>query len=1007
LSSGTGTAGESALVHTPKNVRQVRPEALVLIRGGGRSLDLGMVVDPSGLILSFERALSPHAEARLVPETQLEARTRDDQTWSLTPVGAHRGLVLLRAEISGTVPIQPVASRPVKEGQAISVVVRGAEQPSQARILSDTGELEFVGAGHGLILLDDSGAIVGTCAAPPAQMIWHLRFLLKAARSGRKLRWPPAAPSLAHTLIRIGDERRRLHNDAAAAMSAYSEALRIDPACATAHFHRGSLLMAARDFAGARQEFTSALKIEQDWDQALFARARIEDHMSELDAALASYNAAIEVNPFYKAALFWRAQLHHRKNRIPQALSDYSAAASLDAGDAMVLAYRGQAYCETGEIEAARADLWEAARLAQEMNSPELLDLVKAQIRALDNSPQKPPAACQPVTEKQLPAHRCKIFLDTSSLMNRQAAEFFKTWLESKIADHENLVLLSTDVIKELRRHQLGTDASKRALADDANRLLAPYLTEGRIHVLFGPEQGATFADNRYLELLQRYCLRFDQTLVTNDRYLAFDALDILRRRSVRTSRSLTVLRISITAAAEDWAEIRKRHFEQRGLAKPIARKPKAEPARKEARPFIPAFRLATGAAFQDNRPLPVSVACKSGDFVKTAAGEAIRLADRIGAGGEGAVFLTSDPLHVCKIYGPAPPRVAVLKKLELMCSRPITQLGCCWPRQLVYNSAGEFAGYQMLRASGKPLQNSLMQPRLFKDLFPNWNRINLVEAAIHIIRAVAILNRNNILLGDINPNNILVRDEKTVYFVDTDSYQIEDFPCPVGLPPFVHPDLIGQDLRTRLRSFEHENFAVSTLVFMLLMPGKSPYSHQGGEGVVINVLNRHFPYKRGNLKPGKGVPRGPWGFIWSHFTDELREEFHQVFTDGQQRSAMDWLGRLERYLAYLKSSRCPVESRAILPRGYRLLPKEVILKKNGAWHTCAQCGAGFGRFPDEKSQTELCLNCRIRMVEAPCKRCGAPVAMTLERYYLRAGKGFRCEACHAAMQRWRQQSIS
>ena len=41
-------------------------------------------------------------------------------------------------------------------------------------------------------------------------------------------------------------------------------------------------------------------------------------------------------------------------------------------------------------------------------------------------------------------------------------------------------------------------------------------------------------------------------------------------------------------------------------------------------------------------------------------------------------------------------------------------------------------------------------------------------------------LHERNIIMGDINALNILVVSPTEVYFVDTDSYQIEEFPCPV-----------------------------------------------------------------------------------------------------------------------------------------------------------------------------------------------------------------------------------
>jgi len=91
------------------------------------------------------------------------------------------------------------------------------------------------------------------------------------------------------------------------------------------------------------------------------------------------------------------------------------------------------------------------------------------------------------------------------------------------------------------------------------------------------------------------------------------------------------------------------------------------------------------------------------------------------------------------------------------------------------------------------------------------------VQLAINILERISYLHRLNVLLGDINPLNILVKDENTIYFVDCDSYQIEGFPCAVGTVDFTAPEIQGVDFRTFLRAPEHELFAVATLLFMML----------------------------------------------------------------------------------------------------------------------------------------------------------------------------------------------
>ena len=67
--------------------------------------------------------------------------------------------------------------------------------------------------------------------------------------------------------------------------------------------------------------------------------------------------------------------------------------------------------------------------------------------------------------------------------------------------------------------------------------------------------------------------------------------------------------------------------------------------------------------------------------------------------------------------------------------------------------------------------------------------------------------------MGDLNPTNIMVKFSEKVFFVDTDSYQIEDFPCPVGTPDYTAPEIQNRKKYDFLRSIGNENFAVATLL--------------------------------------------------------------------------------------------------------------------------------------------------------------------------------------------------
>ena len=138
----------------------------------------------------------------------------------------------------------------------------------------------------------------------------------------------------------------------------------------------------------------------------------------------------------------------------------------------------------------------------------------------------------------------------------------------------------------------------------------------------------------------------------------------------------------------------------------------------------------------------------------------------------------------------------------------------------------GEFIGYTMAAARGQRLSEAVTLVQAIREAFPDWTRRDLVRLALRICTIVEFLHANNVLLGDLNDDNIMIDEEGGPWFIDTDSYQVGEFPSPVGRLPFVHPDLIGKDLKHVFRTFEEEWFSLATLVFMILFPRDKPVRH-------------------------------------------------------------------------------------------------------------------------------------------------------------------------------------
>jgi rRNA-processing protein FCF1 len=315
------------------------------------------------------------------------------------------------------------------------------------------------------------------------------------------------------------------------------------------------------------------------------------------------------------------------------------------------------------------------------------------------------------------------------------------------------------------------------------------------------------------------------------------------------------------------------------------------------ARPFTNATSLA--ANLGQLIPTTAPVAENSTLFRKD--GSPVTLRRSVASGGEGTIFELDDTTKLCKIYRPEKLTVDRQLKIELMLSRTVADKTICWPEYAVYDGIGTFRGFVMPRASGSalPLGHTILKPYPFLKNNPTWTRRHTAQLSLSILEKIQYLHSINVRIGDINPQNILMQDENNVFFVDCDSYQVEGYPCPVGTVNFTAPEIQGSDFRTFLRTDQHELFSVATLLFMLFMPGKTPYSHQGGGDGAANIKQMHFPYALGE-RNSCGAPEGPWRFCWSHLSKWIKEEFDLCFNAEHRykprTTIQNWNRAIKRY---------------------------------------------------------------------------------------------------------------
>lgn len=579
-------------------------------------------------------------------------------------------------------------------------------------------------------------------------------------------------------------------------------------------------------------------------------------------------------------------------------------------------------------------------------------------------------------------AKNWKIFMDTCSILHFAADKF---WLNiiPLLRQYQNKIIIPLRSIEELQKHESNTRDSELAKnAKNCLRLMKKLINAGFVEIR--GEQGDNFADNVFQVVFTKFRMTYKLLLITQDNDLAKDIIALNSNKSVRAN-PVQVKRINQYGFFSNFK------WNAENANNDYFKKPQRgsnENDLDEGEVFRICKRVTT---LEDTR-LAVSHIPVENEIVYTSRGP-IKLGAEIAAGGEGIIYTTNTP-YVAKIYKKENNTRRKYEKIKLMLSKKIKCEGICYPVEVLYNYNKEFVGYMMPKAKGKELQKSIFIKPLFLKNFPTWKKRDTVELCITILKKIKYLHDRNIVMGDINPANILVVSPKEVYFVDTDSYQVENFPCPVGTNNYTAPEIQRKHFSGFLRTMGNENFAVATLLFMIMLPGKPPYSQQGGEDPINNIINMDFSYPFGDSS-NKKTPDGPWRYIWSHLTYDLKKAFYNTFrkegdysTENTRLTTDEWLPIFTYYLELLDSGKFGKQdkmSEELFPTRHKKNPKI-------EYATCKLCG---NEIPENQCQNGICRDCLKKGEVYKCKKCGKDILYTNYQKYVKNAKRFDvCPEC-------------
>lgn len=290
--------------------------------------------------------------------------------------------------------------------------------------------------------------------------------------------------------------------------------------------------------------------------------------------------------------------------------------------------------------------------------------------------------------------------------------------------------------------------------------------------------------------------------------------------------------------------------------------------------------------------------------------GSVIEIRNEIASGGEGRICLTSEKGLVAKIFRDSNIAEAKFEKMKYMVENNPSISELCWPEKLLYNSEKRFAGYTMKRFSGKELALTVLKINrtgVCNRYLREWKRKDLAVTCLNIAKIEESLQKkgNKILVGDVNPRNIMIDIENggTISFIDCDSYQTGDFKCGVGMAEYISPYILRNfgrkvDLKKIARKVDDENYAFAVLFFQILMLGTHPMNVSHCNNDVLKATeNLRFIFPFEDISQPETKVYGTCSVIWHNMPYYLKKAFAQTFTANELYSMSEWVELFEKYI--------------------------------------------------------------------------------------------------------------